>query len=331
MLDQWLDITLDGTPPVRSGVLAAYGYTLHAPGVVEIIPAAPAANARACVFSAAVHGNETAPVELIGELLCAIEAGVLRPGAPLLVMLGNIPALRAGVRYIDTNLNRLFHRGLATPGDEPDRARALMAQVDAFYARHAALPPLHYDLHTAIRQSRYPRFALAPFSSAPVCLAHWRRLAAAGMQAALCQHRHSWTFSHYSRHYHAAEAFTLELGQVAPFGHNDLDALAPMLDLLKTLAGGGTPAEACAERMAFFRVVQEIRRESDDFHLCFADDTPNFTAFAPGTRIARDGQGGDTRVSGEPLHVVFPNAQVEIGARAALLAARTMAPGASGE
>ncbi|GAB2713004.1 succinylglutamate desuccinylase [Halomonas garicola] len=320
MLDQWLDMTLDGkTPPTRSGVLASGRYRLHAPGVLELVPDIQATGARACVFSAAVHGNETAPVELVGALLGAVEAGTLRLGAPLLVILGNIPALRAGTRYIDTNLNRLFKRGLDTSGDEPDRARELMAQVDAFYARHSALPPLHYDLHTAIRESLYPRFVAVPFSATPTASEQWRWLAAAGIQAVLDQHCHSWTFSHYSRHYHSAQAFTLELGRVAPFGHNDLAALGPMLDLLKALAGGAEPARAPADAMSFFRVAREVRRESDKFCLCFADDTPNFTAFAPGTRLARDARAGDTVVGHTPLRVVFPNAQVEIGARAALL------------
>ncbi|WNK21083.1 succinylglutamate desuccinylase [Halomonas piscis] len=327
MLDQWLDMTLnDKAPPVYSGALASASYRLHAPGVLELVPDTRATNARACVFSAAVHGNETAPVELIGELLAAIEAGTLRLGAPLLVMLGNIPALRAGTRYITTNLNRLFKRGLDTAGSEPDRARELIARVDAFYARHSALPPLHYDLHTAIRESLYPRFAVVPYSSTPTAPEQWEWLAAAGIQAVLDQHCHSWTLSHYSRHYHGAQAFTLELGRVAPFGGNDLAALGPMLGLLKALAGGAIPARAPADTMDFFRVEREVRRESDEFCLCFADDTPNFTAFAPGTRLARDARTGDTVVDHTPLHVVFPNARVEIGARAALLATAAAPP-----
>ena len=55
-------------------------------------------------------------------------------------------------------------------------------------------------------------------------------------QAVLLQHQHSWTFSHYSRHYHAAEAYTLELGKVRPFGENDLDALGGMRAWLFTIA-----------------------------------------------------------------------------------------------
>lgn len=330
MLSEWLDWTLDGAlPPASSGTLPSGRYTLHAPGVLELSPNTCKPQAYACVFSAAIHGNETAPVELIGELLCAIEAGTLRLGAPILVILGNLPALRAGTRFIHTNLNRIFQRDLDTCGDEPDRARELMTQIDGFYARHPALTPLHYDLHTAIRESLYSRFAVVPYASTSTSPAQWRFLAEAGIQAVLHQHQHSWTFSHYSKHYHGAQAFTLELGQVAPFGHNDLAALAPMLALLSDLARGEPPVEAPAGEMAFFQVEHELMRQSVDFRLCFADITPNFTAFAPGEKLAQDADAGDTVVGHTPLHVVFPNAQVEVGARAALLIAPIPPPDAT--
>ena len=71
--------------------------------------------------------------------------------------------------------------------------------------------------------------------------------------------------------------------------------------------------------MAFFRAEHELMRRDPDFRLCFPDDTPNFTEFAPGTRLAEDASAGAFDVGETPLSVVFPNADVEIGARAALL------------
>ncbi|MCB8887586.1 succinylglutamate desuccinylase [Vreelandella malpeensis] len=320
MLGQWLDWTLDDqTPSLREGRLEGGRYHLRAPGVLELVPDQIGENAHACIFSAALHGNETAPVELLGQWLCALEAGTQRLGAPVLVILGNIPALKAQTRFVTTNLNRLFFRELDRAGDEPDRARALMAEVDAFFERHAPLPRLHYDLHTAIRQSLYPRFVVEPFSDTPTEARQWAWLAGADMQAVLHQHQHSHTFSHYSRHYHGAQAFTFELGRVAPFGHNDLAALAPMLSLITTLGAGELPASSSTAPLAFFRVEHELLRSCEDFTLCFAEDVANFTPFAPGTRLARDAQAGDFVVGETPLRVVFPNARVEIGARAALL------------
>lgn len=234
------------------------------------------------------------------------------------MILGNLEAIRQGKRFCTTNLNRLFRRDLDLEGDEPDRARELMAGVDAFFARHA-LPRVHYDMHTAIRDSRYPRFAVEPFADSPTDAAQWHGLAAAGMQAALHQHRHSWTFSHYSKHYHGAQAFTLELGRVRPFGENDLDTLSGMLILLQAMLEGRPIPSGTLEDIRFFRVVSELMRRSPDFTLCFPEETPNFTEFAVGTPLAHDGEFGDIHVEESPVAVVFPNAQVELGARAALL------------
>lgn len=322
MLGQWLDWSLDGQLPDDSkGTFASGTYHLHAPGILELTPSTTNHDAHACVFSAAIHGNETAPVELIGEWLSGLEAGSTSLGAPVLVIFGNLPALKAQQRFLTTNLNRLFSRELTAKGEEPDRARELMAAVDGFFARHAGFPKLHYDLHTAIRGSRYPRFVVEPFAELSTDAEQWGWLAAADMQAVLHQHQHSWTFSHYSKHYHGAQAFTFELGRVAPFGDNDMASLRPMRALLTTLSEGRSPPSQPASQMQFFQVQYELMRQSDDFQLCFAEETANFSRFEPGTLLAKDGEAGEFRVGDTPLHVVFPNAQVEVGARAALLVA----------
>mgnify|MGYP003646515294 FL=1 len=143
MLDQWLDWSLDGQLPAASqGVFASGTYHLHAPGILELTPNTASQSACACIFSAAIHGNETAPVELVGEWLSGVEAGSISLGAPVLVILGNLPALKAQQRFLTTNLNRLFSRELTAKGEEPDRARELMAAVDGFYARRSKLPKL---------------------------------------------------------------------------------------------------------------------------------------------------------------------------------------------
>jgi succinylglutamate desuccinylase len=80
--------------------------------------------------------------------------------------------------------------------------------------------------------------------------------------------------------------------------------------------------------MAFFRVEHELMRQSEAFRLCFADDTPNFTEFAPGTPLAEGSANDGFTVGQRPLRVVFPNANVELGARAALLVSPVPPPDA---
>ncbi|ALM51542.1 succinylglutamate desuccinylase [Halomonas huangheensis] len=320
MLADWLTLSLDqGTPQHRQGVLEGGRYTIVGPGILHLTPDQVSVDARATVISVGIHGNETAPIELLGESLARLEAGLNQLGAPVLVILGNLEAIRRGTRFIETNLNRLFKRELDLSGDEADRARELMRAVDHFYAQHHGLPRLHYDLHTAIRDSQYPRFVVDPFAESATDEKQWHWLAGAGIQAALKQHQHSWTFSHYSKHYHQAQAFTFELGKALPFGHNDLSSLKQMGAMLDALIAGARPEAGDGQELIGFQVAVEVFRESKDFRLCFADDTPNFTEFGCGETVAEDASTGATIVGNTPLRVVFPNANVELGARAALL------------
>jgi len=334
MLDKWLSATLDEASTAcddpsglsaqgisEQGRLPGGRYRIHGEGILELTPDIVAPDARSVVISAGIHGNETAPIELVGELLAALEVGRLTLGAPLLVILGNIPSIRAQTRFIKTNLNRLFRHDCDQTGDqagdEPERARELMRAIDAFFARHPDRP-LHLDMHTAIRDSHYPRFAVVPYTETqPRSI--WSALAAAGLQAVLLQHQHSWTFSHYSRHYHAAEAYTLELGKVRPFGDNDLDTLKDMRNWLAALAEGRPFSSGNTGDLHFFQVAFELMRTTDTFRLTFAEDVANFSEFAVGETLADDEKIGPFIVEKAPLTVVFPNANVELNARAALL------------
>lgn len=308
------------------------------PGIIELVPNTPGAGAST-ILSAGIHGNETAPLELLLGLAEALDAGRLAVAAPTLLIVGHPAAIPAGQRYLDTNLNRLFCReagSAAAATREQVRADELMAAVDAFWAAQRPPAPsttaasqsvaLHLDLHTAIRASQYPRFVVEPCSDVVTPTALWQTLAGCDLQAVLTQHRPSWTFSHYSRYYHRVVAFTLELGKVAAFGANDLQPLAAMQAWLVDRVAGRPPEQAPAAQLRYFRVVQELMREADDFALAFADDLPNFTAFEIGETIATDGVAGDTVVADAPVHIVFPNARVEKGARAALLARPVEAP-----
>ncbi|RJS91825.1 succinylglutamate desuccinylase [Salinisphaera sp. Q1T1-3] len=298
------------------------------PGLIALCPDEAAECGPATVISAGIHGNETAPLELVQRLADALDAGTLAVGAPALLVIGHPAAIVAGCRYLDTNLNRLFRRQRSVSvSAEHTRAEQLMACVDAFWAEQPMdAATLHLDLHTAIRESRYPRFAVEPAGAVVTPKAVWAALAGAGMQAVLSQTDDSWTFSHYSRFYHRRPAFTLELGRVAAFGANDLAALAPMQAWLAARIAGESAVTADVADMAFFRAGAELIRVSEDFELAFDDDVANFTAFPPGALLARDARAGPTHVSATPIHIVFPNADVELGARAALLAEAVSPP-----
>ena len=122
------------------------------------------ANALHFLLSAGVHGNETAPIELLDRLLRGIARNELHPAARILFLFGNPEAMRCGERYVEQDLNRLFSgRHEQSSGFEAIRACDLEHLSVNFFGKDTGRTRLHYDLHTAIRASKIEQFALYPW------------------------------------------------------------------------------------------------------------------------------------------------------------------------
>lgn len=294
---------------------------LPAPGMLHI---ARAFDARrpSVLLSVGVHGDETAPIELLAPLLDALARQPDALAVDLMLCVGNPDAIRAGRRFIDADLNRMFRvgRGALAGAVEAARADAIQAATARFFG---AAGPLrwHLDLHAAIRPSLYPRFAIVPELIAPepkAALFDW--LAAAAIGAIIVNPRSAGTYSYYTAEHCGAAAATLELGQVGALGQNDASlvaAVGPALDGLLR----GVPAAAARRAPHVFRVAREIIKTSDAFRLAFGRDTHNFSVLPAGAVIATDGATVHTVQYAEE-RVVFPNPDVRVGLRAALMVVR---------
>lgn len=88
------------------------------------------------------HGNEPGPLEGAVAVMDALARGALTfPGTAHFIV-GNEPAARAGVRFIEADLNRVWVEGAT--GAEADRARQLMPlldTVDVFVDLHQTSQP----------------------------------------------------------------------------------------------------------------------------------------------------------------------------------------------
>lgn len=316
-----LSRTLAGEVPPPALALKRTGGTLTGltEGIVEWQPDTPAGDAPALVLSAGVHGNETAPIELVDQLISELVEGMFAWRVPVLVILGNPEAMRRGTRFVDFNLNRLFMgtwKQRPEPEYETGRARELEQILDDFLQRHPN--SVHYDLHTAIRPSAIEKFALYPFVEGRTLSnreAKW--LGAAGIEALLLQHAPASTFSAHSSRRWGIESFTVELGKVYPFGQNDLNRLAELKAALKTRLGGGTRVPDTAAIPELYQVKHEILHTGPGFRLHVTPQTPNFTLYDTGTVVWENGS--TCWKAPEPLRMVFPNPDVPKGQRAGLL------------
>ncbi|MBE0485917.1 succinylglutamate desuccinylase [Marinobacter sp.] len=282
-------------------------------------------NKEALIVSAGVHGNETAPIEVLNTLVSELLAGEWELACPLLLILGNPPAMTAGTRFIEVNMNRLFNgaHGKADYAALPEarRARFLEEMCRQFAMAHQGLALSHYDLHTAIRPSKRERFALYPFvEGRSVPAGQCAFLLEAEVETLLLQHKESTVFSSFTAGLLKAESFTVELGKVAPFGRNDLRRFRGIERALRRRFGG-QPAPAVAppfDHLTVFEVVHEILNTGPSFRFHVPDEVANFTEYQPGTVIWEDDQ-TCYRVGTAPEAVVFPNREVPVGQRVGLM------------
>jgi succinylglutamate desuccinylase len=298
---------------------AGFAVTQPADGILTI---KAAGDRPSVLISVGVHGDETGPIEMLAYLLDALSHQASALAVNLMLCVGNIGAIRAGRRFIDADLNRMFRveRGTLAGTVEAARADAMIAATTAFFA-DAGPERWHLDLHTAIRPSVYPTFAIVPEIIADEprrTLVEW--LGLAGIGAVIMNPASVGTYSYYSAEHHAAAGTTVELGRIGTLGQNDLaqfaDASLALDDLLR-----GAPKRAAKQSPHVFNTARQIIKLSDKFQMAFGKDTHNFTALKQGEEIARDGDTIYTVQHPEEL-VVFPNPDVRVGLRAGLMVVR---------
>lgn len=313
----FLQQTLAGELPADvTGECAGLRWCWLDHGILSVTPRQPMCGAL--VLSAGIHGNETAPVEMLAALLASLAEGEIALHWRLLVVLGNPDALRAGRRYVVNDINRLFgRRGCHYPDNNETRRVARLEQaLLSFFASGDETRRWHLDMHTALRDSYYPRFGVLPSRHGEwdSAFLHW--LGDAGLQALVFHQTPGGTFTHFSSEQVGALSCTLELGKAQAFGQNDISQFAITAQALRALLSNSPTVSGPPPRR--YRVTQQLTKLSDNFSLHMSEQVRNFTAFACGTLLAQD---ADTRyvVQHEYEYVLFPNASVATGLRAGLM------------
>lgn len=318
-----LTMTLSGDAvPEPAGQTTGLDWQWRGEGILELSPRQPCETA--VVISAGIHGNETAPIELLNQLVGELLEGTRPLRVRLLVLLGNPPSMRIDKRFVEADMNRMFggRHARFTPNDETRRAQEL-EQVMALFYRSAtaagATQRFHYDLHTAIRGSKHVRFGLLPFQARPQSEAMLNWLDAAGLDALVHHRSPGGTFTHFSSEVFQAESCTLELGKALSFGRNDHSQFTGIRHALETLVSGDAlPVRDATAPLLHYRVVQDMIRSQEDFRLFVPADALNFTSFPQGFVIAKE-SGKTYQVDEKEEVVLFPNPHVALGLRAGLM------------
>ncbi|CNE40990.1 succinylglutamate desuccinylase [Yersinia nurmii] len=322
MLDL-LTLTLSECQPVNDqGRTAQFRWHWLGEGMLELCPLGE--YRQAVVLSAGIHGNETAPIELLNQLVGDLFLGRRQLNVRLLILLGNPAAIRVAKRYLEHDINRMFggrHQGFP---DSIERARAQVLEqaVSQFFSTEKVHQRLHYDLHTAIRGSYHSRFGLLPYQGRPYSSELYRWLQNIELDALVMHTSAGGTFSNYTSEYWEADSCTLELGKALPFGENDLAQFAGINRGLQGLVcGEPVPERAPDTPMLLYRVVKSLIKADANFCLHVADETLNFARFAYG-RLLMEQSSGNYRVEHPYEWILFPNPHVAQGLRAGLMLVR---------
>ncbi|WP_076540883.1 succinylglutamate desuccinylase [Shewanella sp. UCD-KL21] len=276
------------------------------------------------VLSCAIHGNETAPIEICNELISNLLKEKIVTKHRVLFIVGNPDSILTQTRFVEENMNRLFSgahsSGLGLSNKERIRAKKLEEYVADFYRQNNSSQRIHYDLHTAIKPSKHEKFAIYPYRPGRSFSAEQMMfLAACDVDTILFHHEPTTTFSYYSSEQFNADAFTVELGKVMPFGENDMVKFANtknMLRLLLTEQQLSLPAFD-KDKLNLYKVSRSIYKHVDDFKFTFDKSTVNFTGFEQNHVLATEA-GAEIKVIHPYEAIVFPNENVPVGQRTVL-------------
>lgn len=291
------------------------------PGVLKFTPKEKAS--EQLVISVGIHGNETAPIEIIWEILKQIKKDKLQPKVEVLIIFGHPKAMLEHKRFIDFNLNRLFSENFSHHQDacEASRAKELEEVMMNFFTTSNRW---HLDLHTAIRGSHHERFAVRPFYPTGRSLSQeeLNLCASMGVEAILKTASAATTFAGFSAAKLDALSFTVELGKVRRFGENDLSRFQMAKEtLINVLEKEVSAIQTDRPLPKVYDVKKELINDHEGYEFYLSNDYLNFSPLQEGSLIEKNKEGTLRASLGQS--VVFPNPNVPIGQRTGLLVETT--------
>ncbi|WP_016955668.1 succinylglutamate desuccinylase [Catenovulum agarivorans] len=294
----------------------------HSAGILELIPATLAKHSL--ILSCAVHGDETAPIEVLDKILADIVAGKIHLNSHLVIVFANIAAIKQNKRYVDTNLNRLFTTDLLNKPTqagnyEEHRAEQICACLAKIYSAGRYPFRIHLDLHCSIKASIYPIFAVKPVKLVGGPVLVYNTPLRYPVQAIIHARKPSSTLSFYTANLLACSSATLELGKSAKLYNNQSNLLRQIyVHLVEGLACTELIPRFCVRSNRHFVVSDEVIKNTEAFHFIGSQPLLNFQSLVHGQPFVQLSNSNKQVSVGEQF-ICFANPDVEIGHRAALL------------
>lgn len=300
------------------GLTQRFSWRYLAEGVLECIPHSH--YDCSILISAGVHGNETAPIEIVDQIVGDLFSGQLILKQRVLFILGHPKAIRAGTRFVEYDLNRLFCGAWQQHSQslESSRAKQLeMITANFFSDPNCTSKKYHYDLHTAIKPSLLPTFALIPFSKYAQDQDLVDHLCAAELDAVVYHSSAGNTFSNFSAQLSVASV-TLELGKANPFGANDLADFSAINHVLRAMLSKQAQPIRQKKPILQFKVLESIIKHDESFEFHIDPTQDNFNIALKSQIIARDQQ-KTYQYLNHDVYLLFLNPKVKTGLRAGLI------------
>lgn len=302
-----------------SGVTQNFSWQYLAEGILECTPHNEYTSS--IVISAGIHGNETAPIEILDQIIDDLFSEKLVLKERILFILGNPQAIIEGKRYIQNDLNRLFcgvWNNLLN-SQEAKRAKEIETITAQFFEHgQCGVDKYHYDLHTAIKPSLIPTFALLPFQSQEHSQILLKNLESAELDGLVFHSSKGKTFTNFTNDNFAAASVTIELGKANPFGENDLKSLSAINNVIRSVLSKSNIVERKKPPISRFKVIDSIIKHDDSFCLNVEANIPNFSIIEKGKLIAFDKE-NKYQFLDKDVYLIFINPKVDIGLRGGLI------------
>ena len=285
------------------------------PGLFEIKSTQPLSK-KSIVISSGIHGNEIGGIHIANTLLSAICNGEITVKRNILITFGNLKSIEHGCRFMEYNLNRLFHsskdghyKGEGSLEDK--RSEVIMNRIQKVN------PEILFDLHQTFNppQKNEQDYCFAVTYNHDDEIEEFCRASAFGglVYNKLNEEHTTFTGSVYQKF--GIPTATLEIGKIGTI--NSLTIQKTTQNLMQLIEGKTTKDLPSDNKLDLFNVAEPIMINTQDF-VFEIDDKTDFAPIPTNLPFAKD---GDTvhEIQVEGSRILFASADEKPGERAGLI------------